>query len=112
MTDWELKALDNEGRKGSQSVPILLLLMTEELGELTQAWLEATYEDGDPARVNEELDDLMALGHQLEWRLESEFNFPDLPRCGLCGFKIDHLRHEYEVNEDLGIVHDVCPIDR
>jgi NTP pyrophosphatase (non-canonical NTP hydrolase) len=55
---------------GLQDVETLLLAMQEEQGELAQAYLEATYEDGGAARIASELDDLAALCIQLRWRLE------------------------------------------
>jgi len=62
---WMGKASDNIDNWGLQSEETLLLAIQEELGELTQAHLEARDEDGDPARVGDELDDLGALLLQL-----------------------------------------------
>lgn len=67
--EWYAKAYENLGEWGSQEIDTLLLAMQEELGELTQAYLEATAEGGDPERVDGELDDLAALCLQLAWRL-------------------------------------------
>jgi len=39
------------------------------VGELTQAYLEATYEDGDQELPREEMHDLGALLFQLHWAL-------------------------------------------
>jgi len=58
---WMGKARDNIDQWGLQDEETLLLAIQEELGELTQAHLEARSEGGDPARVDEELDDLGAL---------------------------------------------------
>lgn len=58
---WMGKASDNIEEWGLQDEETLLLAMQEELGELTQAVLEARSEDGDPYRIDDELDDLGAL---------------------------------------------------
>ena len=58
---WLGKADENIAEWGLQDEETLLLAMQEELGELTQAVLEARAEGGDPARIEEELDDLGAL---------------------------------------------------
>ena len=58
---WMGKASENIEEWGVQSERTLLLAIQEELGELTQAVLEADAEGGDPARIDEELDDLGAL---------------------------------------------------
>jgi len=55
------KASENIDEWGYQDEATLLLAMQEELGELTQAHLEARAEGGGPRRVEEELDDLGAL---------------------------------------------------
>jgi NTP pyrophosphatase (non-canonical NTP hydrolase) len=62
---WMGKASENIEEWGLQSEETLLLAIQEELGELTQAHLEARAEGGDPVRVDEELDDLGALLLQL-----------------------------------------------
>lgn len=67
---WKDKAEENIGEWGEQNIETLLLAMQEELGELTQAFLEYQHEDGDRERIKEELDDLMPLGIQLEQVLE------------------------------------------
>lgn len=54
-------AAENIDEWGYQNEETLLLALQEELGELTQAYLEARSEGGDPERVDEELDDLGAL---------------------------------------------------
>jgi len=58
---WLGKADENIEEWGLQDERTLLLAIQEELGELTQAVLEASAEDGDPDRIDEELDDLGAL---------------------------------------------------
>jgi len=71
---WLAKAEENIEEWGLQDEETLLLAIQEELGELTQAHLEARSEGGDPARVAEELDDLGALLIQFnEARGEYEF---------------------------------------
>lgn len=67
---WTMKAKRNLGKWGEQGTETLLLAMQEELGELSQAHLEAEHESGDPDRTTEELDDLAALCYQLLWKLE------------------------------------------
>lgn len=64
------RAEKNVEKWGLQREETLLLAMQEEMGELTQAHLEAEHEGGDPERLREELIDLMALAHQLDWRRE------------------------------------------
>ena len=58
---WMSKADENIHEWGLQDEETLLLAMQEELGELTQAVLEARAEGGDPGRIDRELDDLGAL---------------------------------------------------
>lgn len=58
---WIGQADENIKEWGLQDEETLLLAIQEELGELTQAHLEARSEGGDPARIDEELDDLGAL---------------------------------------------------
>jgi len=67
---WIGKAGQNVEEWGVQDVETLLLAMQEEMGELTQAHLEARNEDGDTEQIAAELDDLAALCIQLRWRLE------------------------------------------
>lgn len=62
---WTKKARKNIETWGLQDEETLLLAVQEELGELTQAHLEAAHEAGDPDRVDAELDDLGALLVQL-----------------------------------------------
>ena len=70
---WSDKARENLDRWGQQDVDTLLLAMQEELGELTQAHLEARAEGGDATRVGLELADLAALCFQLEWLINSQY---------------------------------------
>jgi plasmid stabilization system protein ParE len=66
---WRSRANDNIAEWGIQDPAVVLLAIQEELGELTRAYLEATYEDGDRDRPREELSDLGALLYQLHWAL-------------------------------------------
>lgn len=70
--DWKAKAKKNVDEWGLQSAETLLLAMQEEMGELTQAHLEARDEDGDPDRIEDELADLGALCYQLHWVLSNK----------------------------------------
>lgn len=108
---WEQKGLENEEKWGRQSMPVLLLAIAEEFGELVQAYLECIFEGESPDELQDELDDMMALGYQVQWRMESEINEPDLPRCGHCGFKIDWHYQDFVMDPDFGIVHVACPIE-
>ena len=63
---WQRKALANVEKWGLQDRETLLLCLMEELGELTQAVLQAKHECGDELRVIEELDDLGAVLLQLD----------------------------------------------
>ncbi|PSQ42914.1 hypothetical protein BRD17_07550 [Halobacteriales archaeon SW_7_68_16] len=69
---WRERAAANLDEWGLQPPKDLALAMTEELGELTQALLEARHEDGDPEAIAEELDDLMALGYQFRAAIDRE----------------------------------------
>lgn len=69
---WIDKAEENIDEWGVQDIDTLLLAMQEEMGELTQAYLEYSAEDGDGERIPKELADLGALCFQLSWRLEQE----------------------------------------
>jgi NTP pyrophosphatase (non-canonical NTP hydrolase) len=75
FASWLHKADQNVEKWGLQGEETLLLAMQEELGELTQAHLEARKEDGDPERVDEELDDLGALLLQLHMARAGEESF-------------------------------------
>lgn len=65
----EEQAVENVTKWGLQDPEVILLAIMEELGELTQAYLEWTYEDGDLERIDEELIDLAALLYQLHWSM-------------------------------------------
>jgi len=76
---WRRRANDNVDEWGIQDPAVILLAIQEELGELTQAYLEATYEDGDRDLPREEMHDLGALLFQLHWALsESERAFTEV----------------------------------
>lgn len=66
---WNEKAEKNMDKWGIQDPVVILLAIQEELGELTQAYLEATYENGEKERVREEMHDLGALLYQLHYSL-------------------------------------------
>lgn len=72
MNDWLSKAKDNIEKWGMQDIPTLLLAMTEELGELAQAYLQYKHEHQPKKRIEKELADLAALCCQLQWRIEEE----------------------------------------
>lgn len=67
--EWGEKAEANVEEWGFQDIEVLLLAAQEELGELSQAYLETVHEGGDPERVEDELDDLAALCFQMKWAL-------------------------------------------
>ena len=71
---WEAKAKKNIEKWGAQDMETLLLATMEELGELTQAWLQFKHQDTKFNRVVSELDDVMALGYQMLWVLENPDN--------------------------------------
>lgn len=78
---WHERADENVDEWGLQDPAVILLAMQEELGELTQAYLEATYEDGDQELPREEMHDLGALLFQLHWALrEHERAFTEVGR--------------------------------
>lgn len=64
---WAKRAGENVDKWGEQDLETLLLAAQEELGELTQAVLEARAENGDPERIVEEIVDLAALLFQIRW---------------------------------------------
>ena len=81
---WREKASENVENWGTQHPETLLVAITEEVGELSQAYLEATYEDGEPPDVHAEIDDLVALLIQLTvaidtWRGTHPQAFEPLP---------------------------------
>lgn len=63
--EWARQARLNEGEWGIQHPEELLSAIVEEVGEIEQAYLEATHEDGDPGRVDAEVGDLGPLLFQL-----------------------------------------------
>lgn len=63
--EWLSDAAKNEDEWGVQHPEELLSAITEEVGEIEQAYLEATHEDGHPIDVEKEIDDLGPLLHQL-----------------------------------------------
>ena len=67
--EWQRKAEENVNEWGIQDRQTLLLAMQEELGELTQAVLEAEHEGGSVSRELDELDDLGALLVQFALRV-------------------------------------------
>jgi NTP pyrophosphatase (non-canonical NTP hydrolase) len=62
---WERIAFENEAEYGVQHPEELLSAITEELGEIEQAYLEATHEDAWTERVEDEINDLGPLLLQL-----------------------------------------------
>ena len=105
--NWKDKAIENEQKWGSQSVELLLLAMGEEFGELIQAYLEYMYEDGDPADIADELDDVVALGYQIDWRLSEGFD--TTVRCVDCGLPINRQKQDVR-RTDNGVAHSTCPV--
>jgi NTP pyrophosphatase (non-canonical NTP hydrolase) len=71
--EWRDKAEENVEEWGTQTPAEILLAMQEELGELTQAVLEADYESEPAERAEDELDDLGALLFQLDDALADYF---------------------------------------
>lgn len=62
---WDRKASENMYAWGIQHPLELLSAINEEVGEIEQAYLQATHEGGDPGRVEDEIDDLGPLLMQL-----------------------------------------------
>lgn len=62
---WDRQAEKNQEKWGIQHPAELLSAINEEVGEIEQAYLEATHEDGDPVDVDREVDDLGPLLMQL-----------------------------------------------
>lgn len=71
---WYDKADENVDEWGIQHPRTVLLAMQEELGELTQAYLEASAEGGDPSAWRDEMNDLGALLIQLHWSMTEHPN--------------------------------------
>lgn len=63
-TEWNVE------RSGFQNVETKLLAITEELGELSKAHLEAQHEAGDHERVQRERNGLAPLLFQRQWSIE------------------------------------------
>ena len=70
----EWRALANEAKWGKQDPATLIIAMTEELGEIAQAHLQAQHEGGDKERIVDEALDLAPLCLQLieSLRLEEQ----------------------------------------
>lgn len=98
---WMGQAAENIENWGLQDEQTLLLAIQEEFGELTQAHLEANHEDGDPSRVDDELDDLGALLLQLHERRQKRpvTDGGERPTD-------DGLYGKYEVRKDGEVVED------
>lgn len=62
---WDRRALENEEEWGIQHPEELLSAINEEVGEIEQAYLEATHEDGEKGDVEGDIDDLGPLLMQL-----------------------------------------------
>lgn len=68
---WDRRASENIDEWGVQHPLELLSAINEEVGEIEQAYLEATHEGGDEGSVEEEIDDLGPLLMQLVESLRS-----------------------------------------
>lgn len=68
--EWIDTAEENVDEWGEQSIETLLLATQEELGELTQAFLEYRNEDGYYGPIYNELNDLGPLLIQLHWAID------------------------------------------
>lgn len=71
---WHAQASENVEKGRVQSEEALLLAMQEEMGGLTQAFLEAEHEDGEPERIDGELDNLGALLFQFHMTRQERKN--------------------------------------
>ena len=69
--EWARLARKNEEEWGVQHPEELLSAISEEVGEIEQAYLEATHEDASQRRVRDEIDDLAPLLLQLIRSVES-----------------------------------------
>lgn len=63
--EWANRGLKNEAKWGIQHPEELLSAINEEVGEIEQAYLEATHEDGNKKAVQDEIHDLGPLLMQL-----------------------------------------------
>lgn len=69
--EWQQKAEENVREHGTQHPETLLAAMQEEVGEVAQAYLDATYfDEADQEDLAEEIEDLAALLVQLRWSVE------------------------------------------
>lgn len=79
---WEQTAKKNVRKWGVQHPEELLSAIGEELGELEQAYLEATHEGEPKHRVEDEIDDLGPLLLQLTQSIRSHpLAFEPLPKA-------------------------------
>lgn len=102
---WLGKASENIAEWGRQDEATLLLAMQEELGELTQAHLEARHEDGDGDRAEQELDDLGALLLQFhEVRRDTPSMAPPEATTTEPGLEDGAYHYEVEAGADAGYV--------
>lgn len=77
---WERQAIENIDKWGIQHPEEVLSAIVEEVGEIEQAYLEATHEGGGPARVEDEVDDLGPLLLQLVYSIRKHpMAFEPLP---------------------------------
>jgi hypothetical protein len=80
---WGQSAHENEDEWGVQHPEELLSAIVEEVGEIEQAYLEATHEGADPAAVETEIDDLGPLLMQLVHSCRTHpMAFEPLPTAG------------------------------
>jgi len=68
--EWLLKANENVDEWGVQHPLEVLAAITEEIGEVNQAYLEASVGETPTRDVYDEIDDLAPLLLQLRWSLE------------------------------------------
>ena len=81
--NWVKVARRNESEWGIQHPEELLSAIVEEVGEIEQAYLEATHEDGYVEAAEAEIDDLGPLLFQLQRSLrEHPQSFEPLPTAG------------------------------
>jgi NTP pyrophosphatase (non-canonical NTP hydrolase) len=83
---WERRAAENVEQWGVQHPEELLSAIVEEIGEIEQAYLEATHEDGERGCVEDEVDELGPLLFQLVQSLRSHPQaFEPLPTAAEVG---------------------------
>lgn len=85
--EWARLARKNEEEWGIQHPEELLSAINEEVGEIEQAYLEATHENGRQHRVQEEIDDLGPLLFQL---IRSVAAHPDAFEALPTAEEVDH----------------------